>query len=136
MLELDIKTREALEKQLQLLSERSPKASDADLANLTYAMVDVARMLSAKATPETTGLRCGSAATGGKTVIESGRKLVEFITADQTMLNMSQQEIKRTMDYVGIAVSSIFTPAALPTLREAIDTGDRRTAASTGHQDD
>ena len=136
MLELDIKTREALEKQLQLLSERSPKASDADLANLTYAMVDVARMLSAKATPDTTGLCHGGAATGGKTVIESGRKLVEFITTDQTMLNMNQQEIKRTMGYVGIAVSNIFTPSALPTLREAIDTGNRRTAAPTGHQDD
>lgn len=55
MLELNAKTREALEKQLQLLSERSPKASDADLANLTYAMVDVARMLSAKATPGMSG---------------------------------------------------------------------------------
>lgn len=48
MNELDMKTRETLEKQLQLLSERSPKASDADLANLTYAMVDIVRMLRAK----------------------------------------------------------------------------------------
>lgn len=33
---LNAETRETLEKQLQLLSERSIKASDADLANLAY----------------------------------------------------------------------------------------------------
>lgn len=46
---LDLKTREMLEKQLQLLSERSAKATDADLANLAYAMTDIARLLRTKA---------------------------------------------------------------------------------------
>lgn len=49
---LDTKTRETLEKQLQLLSERSPKAADADLANLSYAMNDIARTLRTQASSE------------------------------------------------------------------------------------
>jgi len=51
----DAKTRETLEKQLQLLSERSTKATDADLANLTYAMTDIARILRTKAASSMSG---------------------------------------------------------------------------------
>lgn len=37
--------KEILQKQLQLLSERSGKCSDEDLSKITYAMVDIAKAL-------------------------------------------------------------------------------------------
>lgn len=42
---MDKKTKELLEKQLQLLSERSPKACDKDLAELTHAMCEITDVL-------------------------------------------------------------------------------------------
>lgn len=44
---MDKKTRKTLQKQLQLLSERSKStATDADLADLTKAMIELAKTLS------------------------------------------------------------------------------------------
>ena len=48
MRELSSKTKKTLEKQMQLLSERSQDASNADVTNMTYAMCDIARLLSSR----------------------------------------------------------------------------------------
>ena len=66
---------------------------------------------------------------GESAVCAAGRKLVEFIVSDPDMAGMTEKEISRSLAYVGIAMSGIFAPA---TLREAIDTGDRRMADAIG----